>query len=261
MIACAFSQRSSRLKIEVILPIENASPTQSNGLTNFDELHYNTITILFKSLRKPMIEAQNLSVVADKVTLLASVDFKLKPGKALIVTGQNGSGKSTLLRVLAGILHPSNGTALIEGIPADSRDSSFRRRVAVMIGLPPFAPDMTVSEHLLLVAATWTNTNQRPRVIVQQVLERLNLLTLSNRFPHELSSGQTQLFGIALVLVRPFDVVLLDEPEQRLDQEHLALVIEALSARRDAGATLVIATHSLELKERLADESLHLGAK
>lgn len=206
-----------------------------------------------------MIEAQHVTVEANGLTLLPPVSFNVGRGEALIVTGKNGTGKSTLLRVLAGALHPSTGAALIEGSVVNSLDSSFRRQVAVMIGLPPFAPDLTVEEHLLLVASTWFDTQQHRHEIVQQLLEELHLSGLQNRFPHELSTGQVQLFGLSLVLARPFDVLLLDEPEQRLDSDHLELVTEALRRRRDNGATLGVATHSSSLTETLGDTFLALG--
>ena len=66
---------------------------------------------------------------------------------------------------------------------------------------------------------------------------------LARRFPHELSSGQAQAFALCLTLARPADVLLLDEPEQRLDEERIALLDEQLRQRVDGGTTLVVATH------------------
>lgn len=207
-----------------------------------------------------MIEVDEVSVVAGDVTLLAPVSVTAPRGEALIVRGRNGTGKSTLLRVLAGARTPSSGTVRIGGAGVGERDRGFRRRVAAMIGLPPMAPDLTVSDHALLVATTWTNDSTAAAELSSRVLSELGLDALGGRFPHELSSGQTQLFGLALVLVRPFDVLILDEPEQRLDPEHVAAVVRVLRARRDDGATLVIATHSPVIADRLADRTLTLDA-
>lgn len=127
-----------------------------------------------------------------------------------------------------------------------------------MIGLPPMAPDLTVGDHVLLVATTWLDDPRAVAGLADGVIEELGLTALRARFVHELSSGQTQLFGIALVLARPFDVLILDEPEQRLDPEHVESVIRVLQKRRDSGATLVIATHSVVLADSLADQTLRL---
>jgi ABC-type multidrug transport system ATPase subunit len=207
-----------------------------------------------------MIEMDSVAVTAGAVTLLAPASVTARRGEALIVRGRNGSGKSTMLRVLAGTRKPSSGTVRIGGAAVNGRDPSFRRRVAVMIGLPPMAPDLTVFEHVLLVAKTWNQDARAAVGATREVLADLGLQALGERFPHELSSGQTQLFGLALVLVRPFEVLILDEPEQRLDPEHVESVVRVLSVRRDTGATLVIATHSPVLADELADHTLVLEA-
>ncbi len=207
-----------------------------------------------------MIEVDEVGVTAGDVTLLAPVSVVAQRGEALIVRGSNGTGKSTLLRVLAGARTPSTGTVRISGDVVVERDRGFRHRVAAMIGLPPMAPDLTVSDHVLLVATTWLDDPRAAAERARDVIAELGLTPLGQRFPHELSSGQTQLFGIALVLARPFEVLILDEPEQRLDPEHVESVIRVLRARRDDGATLVVATHSPLLANGLADRTLRLDA-
>lgn len=207
-----------------------------------------------------MIEVDEVGVTAGDVTLLAPVSVVAQRGEALIVRGSNGTGKSTLLRVLAGARTPSTGTVRIGGKVVVERDRGFRHRVAAMIGLPPMAPDLTVSDHVLLVATTWLDDPRAATERARDVIAELGLTPLGQRFPHELSSGQTQLFGIALVLARPFEVLVLDEPEQRLDPEHVESVIRVLRARRDDGATLVVATHSPLLANGLADRTLRLDA-
>ncbi|MCR2814562.1 ABC transporter ATP-binding protein [Microbacterium sp. zg.Y843] len=207
-----------------------------------------------------VIDVDDVRVTAGDLTLLAAVSATVQRGEALIVRGRNGSGKSTLLRVLAGACRPSSGTVRIDGESVAERDPGFRRRVAAMIGLPPMAPDLTVSDHVLLVASTWEPDANAASEMACDVLEELGLARLGERFPHELSSGQTQLFGLALVLVRPFDVLILDEPEQRLDPEHVESVIRVLRSHRDRGATLVIATHSSVIAEALAGATVLLNA-
>lgn len=206
-----------------------------------------------------MINLDEVSVSAGQVTLLAPVSAAIDSGDVLVVRGRNGSGKSTLLRAMAGVRAPTSGTVRIGNDIVTERDRRLRQRVAAMIGLPPIAPDLTVEDHLLLVASTWLDDPAAATGLARGVLAELGLTPLATRFPHELSSGQTQLFGLGLVLSRPFDVLIIDEPEQRLDPEHVDVVIDALRARRDRGATLVIATHNSRLSEELADHTLWLG--
>lgn len=207
-----------------------------------------------------MIDMDEVSVVSGDVTLLPAVSSHVGRGETLVIRGRNGSGKSTLLRVLAGIRKPSRGSVRIGGSSIRGRDRRFRRRVAAMIGLPPMARDLTVSDHVHLVRATWTDDARSAATYADDILDEVGLDLLRRRFPHELSSGQRQLFGLALVLARPFEVLLVDEPEQRLDPEHLETVIDALGARHDAGATIVASTHSAELSDAVADRLLQLDS-
>lgn len=205
-----------------------------------------------------MIMVDHVGVIASGTTLLSPVSIAASRGEAVVVRGRNGTGKSTLLRVLAGVRKPSTGTVRINGTVVAERDRSFRRLVSTMIGLPPMASDLTVRDHVTLVATTWFDDPAVAVDIAESVLEELGLGELGERFAHELSSGQTQLFGLALMLARPFEVLILDEPERRLDPEHIECVIRVLRSRRDRGATLVVATHSVVLTEALADHVLEL---
>ena len=92
----------------------------------------------------------------------------------------------------------------------------------------------------------------------EEQLAELGIAQLGARYPHELSSGQSQLVAIALTLARPFDVLVLDEPEQRLDPDRLGLVMGALQRRAQDGAALVIASHSPRLVQELATEVLEI---
>ena len=206
-----------------------------------------------------MIELRYVSVSVGEAVLLAPVSASVPRGDALVIRGRNGAGKSTLLRAMAGARTPTGGTVRIGGDAVAGRDRRFRRRVSAMIGLPPFAPDLTIADHVLLVATTWLDDPEAAARLAREVVAEMGLAPLAARFPHELSSGQTQLFALALVLARPFEVLILDEPEQRLDAEHIEVVIEALRARRNHGATLAVATHSQRVADALAGHTLWLG--
>ena len=205
-----------------------------------------------------MIELNNVSVFAGEVPLLRPTTVSLSQAEALVIRGDNGSGKSTLLRVLAGTLPPTSGEVLIDGSAPDTRSRTFRRTVAAMIGLPPMASDLTVRDHVALVSSTWFPRSVDAEEMASSVLDKLELSQLALRFPHELSSGQLQLFGLSLVLARPFDVLIVDEPEQRLDDERLGIVSQILQSLRNDGVTVVVATHSSHLADDLGNRVLSL---
>lgn len=203
-------------------------------------------------------EFTGLAVLHADVLMVDGASGSVEAGDVLALTGANGSGKTTVLRVLAGMLEPTEGVALVGGRVPDDRDPVFRRSLAALIGPPQTARDLTIVEHLQFIAATWGATAVTAREQGERLLADLAIEHLARRYPHELSSGQSQLVALAMTLARPFDVLLLDEPEQRLDADRLEQVIDVLVARADAGAAIVLASHSPRLLDALADERVHL---
>ena len=206
------------------------------------------------------VELDSAGVVLDGTTLLAPTTASVPAGGTLVVRGPNGSGKSTLLRVVAGLRVPTTGSARVDGRVPDPRRRAFRRLVAGSVEPPVPARDLTLAEHVALVATTWGVPVREARERAAALLARLGIDALAARFPHELSSGQAQLATLAVVLVRPASLLLLDEPEQRLDADRLATVASMLDERRAAGTTLVVATHSDALESALGGSTLRLRA-
>ncbi|AXH98106.1 ABC transporter ATP-binding protein [Ornithinimicrobium avium] len=206
------------------------------------------------------VEVRDARVDIDGRAALAPVSFSVAPGRCLGVVGDNGAGKTTLLRVLAGLLVPTGGSAHVGGRRCDERDAAFRRDVAALVGPPPAARDLTVEEHLLLVARTWGAGSGDAVRLVDGLVCELGMQQLTDRFPHQLSTGQVQLLALALTLVRPSSVLLLDEPEHGLDDGRVRTVLAALRARREAGMTVVLATHDPRFVDGLGAEVLELSA-
>jgi ABC-type multidrug transport system ATPase subunit len=199
------------------------------------------------------LEADEVGKDIDGAVLLAPVSLSVRSGECVVLRGANGSGKTTLLRVLSGALEPSTGAAQLDGAPVDERDPRTRARVAALIGAPTAYRDLTVVDHLVLVDSTWGGRIDTADERADDLLTTLEIDHLSERFPHELSSGQQQLFHLALVLFRPAAVLVLDEPEQRLDTHKRELLTAILLARKAAGAALVVACHDPVITEALAD--------
>ena len=205
------------------------------------------------------LEARGVSASIDSEVLLASVSFTVSSGEALAVQGRNGSGKTTLLRILSGQLRPTGGQSLIDGVSVDERVRAVRRTISARIGLPAFARELTAHEHLRFIATTWGRLGSAATDAADTTMVALGISDLRNRFVNELSSGQTQLLSLATALVRPFDVLILDEPEQRLDATRRALVASVIRTEIDRGATVVIASHSTDMVEAIADRSVSLA--
>ena len=183
------------------------------------------------------------------VQVLGPTSLVLRAGEAAAVVGPNGSGKSTLLRLVAGVDAPTSGTARTFGRPA--QESRLRRRedIALLLGGLPTYHDLTVAEHLRLVSVAWAGRHPGPSV--DDALAEAELDRVRNQFPGELSSGEGQLFALATTLYRPARVVLLDEPEQRLDASWRRVARRLLGRALDQGRALVVATHDPDLRRDL----------
>jgi ABC-2 type transport system ATP-binding protein len=190
--------------------------------------------------------------------LLAPVSLTVRSGRCVVLRGANGSGKTTLLKIIAGALEPSTGTATLDDGPLDERDAATRARVAALVGSPTAYRDLTLVDHLVLIDSTWGGAIDTADERADEMLATLEIDHLSERFPHELSSGQQQLFHLAMVLFRPSQVLLLDEPEQRLDTHKRELLTQILLARKAAGTALVVACHDPVMTSALADKVLDI---
>jgi ABC-type multidrug transport system ATPase subunit len=186
---------------------------------------------------------------------LRPVDLTVAAGECVALMGPNGSGKSTLLRLAAGRDIATEGTIEFDGAKLREDDPRVRAEVAVTGDTLAHYPDLTVREHLYLVAIAH-GSGARADALVAEALESCRLADHADSVPSALSSGQSQALQLAAVLVRPRRLLVLDEPEQRLDPDARQWLAGVLRAEKAAGAGLLIATHHVELAEAVADRVL-----
>ena len=198
------------------------------------------------------LRAVGVTKLIEDNVLLSATNVDVRSGKCVVLRGANGSGKTTLLRILAGTMDSSAGTVTLDGEPVDERTPATRANVAALMGAPTAYRDLTLVDHLVLIDATWGRDGDASGRAAE-MLAMLEIEHLAERFPHELSSGQQQLFHLAMVLLRPARVLLLDEPEQRLDTHKRGLLTQILLDRKAAGTALVIACHDPEMTSAIAD--------
>lgn len=217
-----------------------------------------------------MLTADAVGVELSGAVLLPDTSLALRPGSCAAVRGPNGAGKTTLLRVLAGRLRPTRGRATLFDRPLDERARAVRQHIAALIEPPVLYPDLTLRDQIALIVGAWAGAAARPRARADvpavawpgwgvDAIDRFEIRHLETRFPHELSSGQRQLVSLAATFARPGSVLLLDEPEQRLDPHRRGLLGDAILAARGAGVAVAFASHDADLVARVADTSLHVG--
>lgn len=190
-------------------------------------------------------------------TIFDKFNLEVRTGEAIALTGRNGAGKSTLLRCLIGADRPDDGTVEVCGNAMAETSPQIRRDVATVIDDLDFFPDLSVVEHLDLLARAHGISD--PDDVVDEVLEEVQLVPQSGQLPGTLSSGQRRRLALATAFVRPRKLLILDEPEQRLDTEGLAWLAARLKNERQQGLAIVFASHEPSLVESVATRTVELG--
>ena len=208
--------------------------------------------------RTTVLKVSGLRRAFGANTIFDKFNLEVRTGEAIALTGRNGSGKSTLLRCLVGADRPDDGSVEVCGTPMAETAPEIRRDVATVIDDLDFFPDLSVVEHLDLLARAHGQTD--PDEMVDAILEEVQLVPQSGQLPGTLSSGQRRRLALATAFVRPRKLLIMDEPEQRLDTEGVSWLASRLKSERVAGLAIVFASHEPALVETVATRVVELGA-
>ena len=183
----------------------------------------------------------NVSKSYGTAPALDPITFDIATGERVALIGHNGSGKTTLIRIASGLLDATTGSVSIAGHTAGSL--SARASLSFIADQPTFYDDLTLWEHLEYVARlhdveTWEQT-------AADLLGHLGLYDRADDMPNRFSRGLKQKSAIALGFIRPFDVLLVDEPFVGLDASGKEALLELLADATTQGSTVVVATHEL----------------
>jgi heme exporter protein A len=171
--------------------------------------------------------------------VFAGLDFSLKAGDALVLTGSNGSGKSSLLRLLATLLIPVEGRLLWGGEPIAADPAGYRAAIDYAGHLDAIKPALTARETLRFWAALRGIANPA----IEAALDRFGLVAAADWPCRVLSAGQRRRLALARLVATPAPVWLLDEPTAALDSDGEARLMTVIAEHRASGGRLAVATH------------------
>jgi ABC-2 type transport system ATP-binding protein len=192
-----------------------------------------------------MIETRELTKTYGKLTALDRLTLTVERGELFGFLGPNGAGKTTTIQILATLLKPTSGTAVIADLDVTRAGREVRRRIGYMPDSFGVYEGLTVREYLEFFAAAYdVPPNQRERTL-SDVLELTDLGTKRDEMVGGLSRGMQQRLGLARVLIHDPEVLLLDEPASGLDPRARIEVREIFRELQSMGKTTLISSHIL----------------
>jgi ABC-2 type transport system ATP-binding protein len=192
---------------------------------------------------------------------LRGLDLEVTAGECVAVIGHNGSGKTTAVRLIAGLLDPSAGSVAVDGAPVHEEPAATDARAALSLvpDTPSLYDDLTVREHLELVAVAHGAVDASLGERIEALLGRLGLAEKIDVPPGQLSRGMRQKVQLACALIRPWRLLVLDEPVVGLDPASQRTLHELLVEAKRAGKAVVLTTHQLEFARGIADRAIVLS--
>lgn len=193
-----------------------------------------------------MLHLKGVSKRYGRKCILTGVDLALNPGSLNVMIGSNGAGKSTLLRLIAQLERPSGGSITLDERPPDPT------AIAYLPQEVHFHPLLTVARIIRFYAEVWQTNDCAARA----ALIRWGLEAHAEKKTTELSGGLRQRLGLAVLSLRPAQLILLDEPGLSLDPHWRSVLRDWLIGMTAAGSTALITTHMLAEWESGADRLL-----
>ncbi|MEO8726696.1 MAG: ABC transporter ATP-binding protein [Acidobacteriaceae bacterium] len=192
-----------------------------------------------------MIILENLSKEYDDVTAVRNLSMEIPDGEIFGLIGPNGAGKTTLLRICCGLLEPTAGRVLINGIDVRGNTAAAQSEIGYLSDFFSVYDDLKVWEYLDYFARAYQLTPAEIKARVAEVISDIGLETKRDAMIRGLSRGMKQRLGIGRAILHRPKVLLLDEPASGLDPQARIDLRILLKKLRDGGATVVVSSHIL----------------
>jgi sodium transport system ATP-binding protein len=208
-----------------------------------------------------MIEARNLMKrfrdrKRGEIVAVGGVSFQCRSGEIYGLLGENGAGKTTALRILATILEPSEGTAIVAGFDVRKEPEKVRSRVGFLSTATALYARLTAVEMVEYFGRLHGLDERTLHQRIDAIFERLGMNEFRNRRCDKLSTGMKQKVSIARTLVHDPSVMIFDEPTLGLDVMAARSICNFIRECRDLGKTVILSTHVMSEVEKLCD---HVG--
>jgi len=206
----------------------------------------------------PAVATVELARLFGRSAALAGISLTVEMGRTVALLGPNGAGKTTLLRILATAIRPSYGLLSIDGIDALREPELVRGRVVYLSHATGHYDDLTAEENLRFAATMFGWGQHEGADVCREALETVGLSDVAAARAVTFSAGMRKRLALARVLIARPSLLLLDEPHAALDGEGMVLVDRLLGLWKEAGVTVMVASHQAERVAGMADATVRL---
>ena len=214
-----------------------------------------------------MITVSQLSYRVSGHSILRRVDLQVNKGETVAVMGMSGAGKSTLLKCIGGLLNPTGGQILVEGVDIarmkESQLDGIRQKIGMVFQYAALFDSLNVYENVSFGLRRHTHlTEEQIAEIVSNKLSVVGLPRTENLMPSELSGGMQKRVGLARAIAMDPEILLYDEPTAGLDPITSATIAELIiKARDELGVTSVLVSHDIPTIKKVSSRiaMLHRG--
>jgi ABC-2 type transport system ATP-binding protein len=200
-----------------------------------------------------VIQAYDLTKYYGNVKALEGITLSIKEGEIFTILGPNGAGKTTFLLLLATVLRPTRGTAVIKGFDIKKDSSKIREFIGMAFQEPQLYWRSNTLETLKFHASMYGIKGVEREKRINYVLKKLQLENLAKRRLLNLSGGQTKRVEVAKILVQRPSIAFFDEPIAMVDLDGKHVIWEEIKKLRDEGSTILVATNEIYEAEILSD--------
>ena len=209
---------------------------------------------------KNFLSLQNISLDLDNKEILKGLNLQVDKGEFIAITGSSGAGKTSLLRIICGLESPKEGEILLDNMIIFNKGISVpteKRNIGLVIQEKVLFPHLTARKNIEF----GLSKNSLNESHVDEILHHLNITKLANKFPHELSGGESQRVALARSIVMKPKLLLLDEPFTGLDTELKSNIYpEIQSILKNNMITSLMVTHDLNEVKALSDKCFNLDS-
>ncbi|MBM7871042.1 sodium transport system ATP-binding protein [Clostridium pascui] len=201
-----------------------------------------------------MIEVNNLSKQFKNIKAVDNVNFKVNKGEILGLLGENGAGKTTTLRMIATMLKPTSGDAVIEGYSITKEPSKVRGEIGILFGGEVGLYDrLTARENMMYFARLNGMNDEEAKESIENLINMLQMEEFIDRRVGKFSRGMKQKVAIARSIVHKPSVMLFDEPTIGLDVTASKIVQDFILSCKAENKSIIFSSHSMREVEKLCD--------